>query len=854
MSPRELMALAVALVATAAIASESAQPRADRLGDPLPEGAIARLGTTRFRIGGHATSIQFGPDGKTLVTTGGNGLLVWDVATGKIVHRLANESGRQLYHAVLAPDHKLAATVHYDHMARIARIQLWDAATGKQVREMGQASYAALQFSPDGKRLAAYNSIDSREGREDHIDVFDVSTGGQVSSWSAGQEGIVHVRFMKDGKRLMTGGVDKTVRIWDLDRAQELRKFTIGDLPAGYIALSADEKLFAVIDQIPNAPNASPRCPPRSLPWYADNRVRVWDLEAGKQLFDLTIERPERPYTKGITSAHFTPDGKSLITGGMDSKTRVWDLATGKEAHRYPIRSNWYAALSPDGRTFAAFDGLGVRLIDLQKEKELLSEHEPDVFVSRAMMLPDSRTVVTFGRRSGGLDLWDARTGKRQRHLPGPEGHLASWQATRDGKSVLAMPFPGETVFKWNLEVNGPGAPLKNIDPKYANWSAAMSPDGDLLAVSNIDDPMVVLLDSATGQVIRELPGHTEGARQRHFTSDGDRLVVCCGDHTLRIWDLKDGKLLKQIGPLGETQVAGAPVPVGGPRSSHYGVALSPDGRLAAYVSGNGYIALFDLNSGRQLYRVPFPESFSGFAFSANGQNLACPTYRDPAIHLIEVASGKVRQKLVGHEGGIQSVSFSPDGKLLVSASNDSTGLVWELFSDRMQKLTDAEIAQAWEDLASADAARAWEAVKRLSAAGPQAAALLGQRLRPVAAPDPAKVARLIAELDSESFAVREQATKALDELGELAVEACRQAMAKQPSAEARRRLEPLVEKHSQSLPFSDSERLRVARALEVLEHIRARDTLAALAKGASGAWVTQRAREALRGEQRTLE
>src|SRR5262249_53686745 len=156
---------------------------------------------------------------------------------------------------------------------------------------------------------------------------------------------------------------------------------------------------------------------------------------------------------------------------------------------------------------------------------------------------------------------------------------------------------------------------------------------------------------------------------------------------------------------------------------------------------------------------------------------------------------------------------------LLVTGGTDRIGLVWDLFGLRTadQKKADftrADVDRLWADLADADAGKAVRAMKGLRANGTHAVKLLKERLRPAAAPDPKKIARLIADLDQDDFTARESATKQLSELGELAEPALRAALNDKPSADKRRHLEDLLKR----LDASNSPELqRGVRAVEVL-------------------------------------
>jgi hypothetical protein len=157
-----------------------------------------------------------------------------------------------------------------------------------------------------------------------------------------------------------------------------------------------------------------------------------------------------------------------------------------------------------------------------------------------------------------------------------------------------------------------------------------------------------------------------------------------------------------------------------------------------------------------------------------------------------------------------------------------------------------AEAEALWAALAGADAARAHQAVASLAAAPEVALSLLQGRLRPAPPPDVARIRRLIGDLDATKFSVRDAALRALGELREEAGPLVREALARQPSLEVRRRLQSLL---AGGQVVRSPERLRELRAADVLERIGsggARRLLEALAGGAPEARLTREARASL--------
>src|SRR5262249_30750348 len=208
---------------------------------------------------------------------------------------------------------------------------------------------------------------------------------------------------------------------------------------------------------------------------------------------------------------------------------------------------------------------------------------------------------------------------------------------------------------------------------------------------------------------------------------------------------------------------------------------------------------------------------------------------------------------LVGHQGPVRVLSFSRDGRVLVSGSDDTTALVWDLrarghLAQRPEEpLTADDLSTLWAELGDTDAKKAFRAIVRSAAAPTAAVPFLDRRLRPVEPADPRRVAQIVKDLGSDQFALRQRATRQLVQLGEPALPALRQTLAAQPTLEVRRRLEQVIEKLQ---PEARSTEVRRAwRAVEVLEWSgspAAQQVLERLARGVAEARQTQAARSAL--------
>jgi hypothetical protein len=220
----------------------------------------------------------------------------------------------------------------------------------------------------------------------------------------------------------------------------------------------------------------------------------------------------------------------------------------------------------------------------------------------------------------------------------------------------------------------------------------------------------------------------------------------------------------------------------------------------------------------------------AAIAFAPDGKTLAS-TCNDETIRLWDVGTGACVHTFAGHRGSVSSLAFMPDGRALASGSDDTTVLVWRMIANRSAgpALTAQDLLDCWAALAGNDANKAYRNIFALAAASQQTVPFLRQRLPRRDTELRPRLTRLIADLDNDRFSMRERATRELEELGDLATPALRQALDGKPSAEASSRLQGLLRKRR----APTGEQLQWLRGVQVLKLIggaEAKPLLAALA------------------------
>jgi hypothetical protein len=222
-------------------------------------------------------------------------------------------------------------------------------------------------------------------------------------------------------------------------------------------------------------------------------------------------------------------------------------------------------------------------------------------------------------------------------------------------------------------------------------------------------------------------------------------------------------------------------------------------------------------------------------ALSPDGRLLAVTAARDREVLLQDLASGKARALLAGHKGTVTSLAFSPDGKRLATGAEDNVAYVWDVTGEAPAgKLSGERLDALWSDLHSPDAGAAFRAVWRLADDPERSAPFLRRRLP--AGVGGGRAARLIDQLDADSFQERQAASAELARLGVRALPALARTLKGKPSLEVRRRLAELLKKLPAGAP--PSARLVGSRAVEALEKSRSRAARAALeALARTGGW-----------------
>jgi WD40 repeat protein len=813
--------------------------RTDLHGDPLPEGALQRLGTVRYRPA-LPNDVAASPDGKVLATASDGDITLWDLATGRPLHRLRGAGVPTEFtlgqkHLCFSPDGKyLVSFEGYDRGGRVegpaegpCLVHLWDVRAGKEVRRFPLAgefkedcrlTTRYVWFTPGGKELGLilHSGV---------VRFLDPATGKELRRWAIGQFLRLQnlgVAASPDGKLLAVAasGDEEAILLFDVATGRKRQRIEVA-AKLGNLEFSPDSTVLAVADD-------------RDV-------LRLFEVATGKECksFAASVVK-DSDGVAGLRSLAYSADGKVLYAGTWQGQLLRWRMPGAAELPAIPgepagTRFNlppWVTRLfpAPDGRSVVSLAwpyGL-IRRWDAAAGKEVLP---PEGFSGGVCcrLSPDGR-LAAIGDYAGRLALFETATGRTIRLLRSGGPAVSSLCWSPDGKT-LAVGHGDDTVGLWDAatwrEFYIVRLPLTG--KPYSVQALGLGPGGRRLLISH---ERALMREVGTG---RELWSH-ESLGPVALSPDGKTaaLVNCDG---LVLLDAATGAVRATEGPGGRR------LDISWPGS----IAFSPDGSRLGTSHSNGAVRIRDPQTAKEVLLIRASEGAGGHSltFSPDGKWLLGAA-ADSVLRLWEVTSGRELAHRSSRDGltlpEFATAEFGPGLRTSVAAARDSTALVWDLRPPAGPGNATPE--SLWADLASDEGPKIYRAILSLCD-DPKAAVALFREKLPPAVVDEKRVRQLASELDADAYAEREKAARELSALGTPAVPLLKKLREDGGSAERRHRLQRLIVEVT-SLEELDLRRTRAVQVLELAATPEARQLLRDWSAGASGVALAEDARAAL--------
>jgi WD40 repeat protein len=446
-----------------------------------------------------------------------------------------------------------------------------------------------------------------------------------------------------DGRLLATGGKDHKARLWDAATGSTIGAELVHRATVWSAAFSPDGRLLATGDEA--------------------GEVRLWESATGRALGATMRHEGE------VTGLAFRPGGRVLVSASEDRTARLWDVPSGKAIgpplhHATPV---WALAVSPDGRWIAtaARDDEAARVWDAATGQPWKYTFPHTRVVRTVAFSPDSQTLLTGGEDKL-IALWSVASGRRLarfRH----RSQVRNVAFSRDGRRFLAT--GGRRAAVWEIPPDTEGVeltePLRQFSYASPIDASAFSPDGQVVLTGSRDG-LARLWHVPSDRLLATLQ-HAGALRNVAFMGDGRRIVTSSGVPAVQFWRMPDVPVLHSQSEPPE------------PGDGFNAAAISPDGRRVLFGTDDPHPQLWLRDEGRLVALPAHDGEIRAVGFSRDGTTFATAGGFPATVRVYKTATLEPIGKLLLHDEPLSALALAPDGRSLVTGTDQGIVYAWDV-------------------------------------------------------------------------------------------------------------------------------------------------------------------------------
>jgi WD40 repeat protein len=491
--------------------------------------------------------------------------------------------------------------------------------------------YAAA-YSPNGRYAVS-------GGTDKTVKIWDARSGRLVKNFYGHKSIVSSAAYSPDGRRIVSASGDGDLVIWDAYTGK--KTLTLG----GHTNWVWQAAFNPSGDRVVSA--------------SADKTLRVWDAQSGKELLRIPA------HDSAVRCAGYDPGGKNIVSASADGGLKLWDGETGAEIRSFEGHSGaiWALAYSPDGRYIVsgADDG-EIRVWDARTGL-LRHTFKPGGGVVYALAYsPDGKRIAS-GTADGVIRTWDAESFYPARSFYGHGAAISALDFSPDGGYLLSGAF--DTLIKiWRLsdgltQMSFGGV---NLSVKSAGWG------DNSRFVSGGEGGLITVWDADGKRQLLTLSGHSGEARQVAYSMDGKLIVSASADSAIKVWDARTGREIRTL--EGHTGIVTAAV-------------FSPASTRIASASNDGSLRIWDAGTGKTLFTLEHTDALNCAAYSPDGSFIVSGGGGGNGENSVIIWDARIKREpllvLKGHRAPVNSVAYSGDGRRVISASGDGTVKIWDV-------------------------------------------------------------------------------------------------------------------------------------------------------------------------------